>query len=157
MSVGNEQNMAQIREAMANQTADQVRQGGDLEHAVPIDYTSYFGNKFVGTVVFKKPNMADYMKMGGIKSEYLRLGGVQDIKLVDESVKFMAHVLATLSVVLVKRPEWLLDLAKVEEPDVLYHIFDKFEEWENSFRKSVQGTTTPDSQASEGAEAVGTP
>lgn len=150
--IGNEGNMEKIREAM--ELHQKVQQGGNLKEGVPIDFTSMTGKVYKGVVVFKLPNMMDYMKMGGLKSEFLRLGGAKDIKLVDDSIKFMAHVMSTLEVVLVKRPEWLLKLDEVLEPDVLYHVFYKYEEWENSFRSPVQPQTEGTSGAKQGTEAV---
>ncbi len=129
----NKDNMDKVKELMAN--AEKVRLGGDLQTGVPIDYTSLCGKRYEGTVVFKKPTMQDYMKMGATKSEYFRRAGVIDINLVDNSIKEMAQIMATLSTVIVKRPEWLLDLESIEEPDVLMHVYYKYEEWEDSFRK----------------------
>ncbi|MNN50856.1 hypothetical protein D3C81_1654630 [compost metagenome] len=94
----------------------------------------------------------DYMKMGGHKSEIYRQAGVKDISLVDSTVKFMAHVLSTLNAVIAKRPEWLVNLEQIQEPEILYHVFGKYEEWENSFRKPVESPETHgDSETTPGA------
>lgn len=145
----NKENMDKVREMIANAQAEEIRLGGKLQTGVPIDYTSAFGKRYTGTVIFKRPTMQDYMRMGALKSEYLRRAGVVDIKLVDATVKEMAQVMATLSTVVVKCPEWLVDLEKIEEADVLYHVYDKYDEWENSFRKPSEGEPTGDSPATE--------
>lgn len=138
-----EENLAEVRAAMeAKEVRDQIRAGGDATEGVPINYTSVFGNTYKGFVVFKRPDMLDMMKMGGKKSQLFSEAGVTNLELVDDTIRVMAHVIATLSVVLVKRPEWLLDLNAVKEPDVLYHIFAKYEEWENSFRKASASPTS---------------
>lgn len=147
MSIGNEENMEKVREAMA--ARDTVRAGNNAEGVVPIEFTSEEGNLYRGTVVFKRPSMSDLMRAGGIKSEYLRTAGVRDVRLVDETVKIMAHVMATLSIVLVKRPEWLLNLEEVQEADVLYHVYGKFEEWQDSFRKPLPKEPAGDSDPSD--------
>ena len=152
MAKENAENMAKVREAM--RMHEQIQQGGKLEHAVEVDYISSEGNEYKGIVVFKRPTTMDLMKMGGLKSEFLRLGGAQNINLVDTGIRFLAHVMATLSVVLVKRPEWLKDVTKVEDTDILYHVHDLYEEWSNSFRKTVSGEPTSDSSASEGEETM---
>ena len=144
MEEKNKQSMDKVKELM--EKSEQVRLGGELKEGVAIDYTSMCGNEFKGTVVFKRPTMQDYMKMGAIKSEYLRTVGVVDLSLVDESIKRMAQVMAVLSTVILKCPEWLLNLTTIVEPDVLYHVYDKYEVWENSFRKPNKTTPTGDSQ-----------
>jgi len=152
--IGNEANLAKVRQLMAQN--QQVQQGGNMTHGIFIDYVSQEGNHYTGTVVVKRPTVMDYMKMGGLKSEYLRQAGVQDANLVDDTVKILAHALATLKVVVVKCPEWLMDMDNIREIDVLYHVFDKYEEWDYSFRKPVQAEPIGAGEASESAGAVDT-
>jgi hypothetical protein len=152
--LGNEAQMDEVRKAMA--LAGQVRQGGDLTKGVHIEFTSLEGNKYSGWVEFKKPTMSDFMRMGAIKSEVFRAAGVKDLNLVDESIKFMAHTMSTLEVVIAKRPEWLLNVQAVTEPEVLYHILGKYNEWEDAFRQDFRNTSAPDSEGAEGAETVDT-
>jgi hypothetical protein len=149
MSKDNSANMEKIQEAMKMHA--QVAQGGELTHSVPVDFTSSEGRNYKGTVVFGKPTAMDVMKMGGLKSEFLRLGGAKDAQLVDQGIKFLAHVMATLSVVLQKRPEWLADVTKVSDLDLLYHVHDLYEEWESQFRKPVQRAVSDDTETTEGA------
>lgn len=132
----NEENRALVADLMAK--AEQVKLGGELKAGVYIDHTTVFGTELKGSVVFKRPTMLDYVKIGAIKSEYLRSSGVVNANLVDNSVKFIAQVMATLQVVIVKSPEWLIKLDSVQEPDILYHVYEKYEEWENSFRKVLE-------------------
>ena len=143
----NVQNMLKVKDLM--EKSEKVRLGGELKTGVAIDYTTTEGNNYTGTVVFKRPTMQDYMKMGAIKSEYLRSSGVVDITLVDGTIKRMAQIMAVLSTIIVKCPEWLLDLNVIVEPDLLYHVHDKYEEWENSFRKPSDTETSGDSTITE--------
>ena len=152
--IGNEENMTKVREAM--ELHKQMQLGGELKEGVTIDYVSLFGNHYKGVVVFKKPTVRDYMRIGALESEYFRQAGVKDIELVDPVTKDLAHMISTLSVVAVKRPEWLLKLDEVEEIDVLTHVFNKFMEWMNSFRKPFQGTASDDSETSAREEAMDT-
>lgn len=153
MLAENAENMAKVKELMAS--AGQVRLGGELKAGVFIDYETELGTQIEGNVLFKRPTMGDYLKMGAIKSEYLRNAGVVNIQLVDNTVKYMAHVMATLAVVVVKCPEWLMDLNSIQEADILYHVFGKYEEWEKSFRKPTKGPVHADGETPGGAETLG--
>lgn len=150
--LGNEENMSRVMELM--HSAEQVRQGDKLQEGVPINYTSQAGKVYTGVVVFKRPSMLDYMQMGGLKSEYLRQAGVVNVNLVDGTIKHMAQVLATIQKLAIKRPEWLLTPEKIEDPDVLFHVYDKYEEWENSFRTSNKAETTGDSESTDGEKTM---
>lgn len=150
--IGNEDNMAEIRRTMEAHRKAQA--GGELKEGEYIDYVSEEGNEYKGTVVFKKPTMEDFMRMGGIKSEIFRRAGVKDLALVDEAIKFMAHVISTLEIVIFKRPEWLMKIGEIKESDVLYHVFGRYQEWEESFRKPVPTRASEDSAATTGEKAV---
>jgi hypothetical protein len=98
---------------------------------------SDMGTRYTGTVVFKRPSVMDYMKMGAAKSEILRNSGVRDLTLVDSGVKLMAQIIGTLKTVVVKSPEWLVRIDDVEDTDLLFHIYGEYQEWERSFRVSA--------------------
>jgi len=151
----NKENMEVVKNLI--EQADRTRLAGDIKEGVHIDYTSADNNQYTGLVVFKRPTMKDFMRMGAIKSEILRLSGVVDVKFVDDSIKQMALVMATLKVVVVKYPEWLAKLDDIEEPDLLFHVYDKYEEWLDSFRKPSEGELKRDSESSERKETVDTP
>lgn len=125
-----------MKEAELREQAMKINMGGEAKEGVQIDFTTEDGNVYNGVVVFKRPTMIDYMKMGAEKSEILRRAGIVDVNLVDNSVKFMAHVMATLKTTIVKCPSWLLNLDDIVEPELLYHVYGKYEEFEDSFRKS---------------------
>lgn len=148
----NKENLAKVEALMAK--AEQVKLGGELKAGVYIDFTSDFGTVFQGNVIFKRPTMMDYVRMGGLKSEYLRKAGVTDPMLVDNTVKLISHVMATLNTVIIKCPEWLMNLETIEEPDILYEVFEKYEEWEKSFRKLPAEKLPADSEAPVGETIV---
>ena len=82
----------------AIETAQKVRAGGELKEGELLDFTSTEGNHYTGVLVFKKLTMAELMKSGALKSEILREAGVQDVRLVDTDILFMAHVISVLDV-----------------------------------------------------------
>lgn len=152
--IGNEDKMAEVRKLMEEKKlealADKVS-GGDAEDIINVDFTSDFGKRYTGKIQFKRPNVLEVMKIGGRKSEILRQSGVQELTLVDPSVRMMAEAIATLETVVVKCPEWFLDIQKVNDLDLVFHIFTRYEVWSNSFR--VGGTDEPqaDSTSTESA------
>lgn len=148
------ENMVKVRELIAQ--AEQVKLGGELKAGVFIDYTSDFGTSFKGNVIFKRPTMMEYVRMGALKSEYLRKAGVVDLKLVDNLIKLMAHIMSTLNVVIIQSPEWLINLENIQEPDILYHVYEKYEEWEKSFRKLPTEQVPADSESPEGTGTLDT-
>jgi len=148
------ENKVKVRELIAQ--AEQIKLGGELKAGVFIDYTSDFGTIFQGNVIFKRPTMMEYVRIGALKSEYLRKAGVVDPKLVDNLIKLMAHIMSTLNVVIIQSPEWLINLENIQEPDILYHVYEKYEEWEKSFRKIPTEQVPTDSESPEGAGTLDT-
>ncbi len=140
-----------------NEIRENIAAGGKFNEAEVLDFESAEGNVYKGVLVFKKPTMADLMRIGGLKSEILRTAGVQDARLVDNDILFTAHMLATLEVVLVKRPEFLLNLNQVKESDLIFHVYGKYQVWEASFRKEFRDASETDRPASEREEALDTP
>jgi hypothetical protein len=147
---GNKENMDKVKALMAQ--AEQVRQGSGLTEVLHIDFTSLCGKHYKGDVVVHRPDLKDFMKMGGIKSEFLRKAGVVNLSLVDMTVKETAQVMATLTVVVDKCPEWMLSIEAIDEPDVLFHVYDKYMEWTDSFRAGSAEKSSEDSSTSEGKE-----
>jgi hypothetical protein len=141
----------------AIETAQKVRAGGELKEGESLDFTSSEGNHYTGVLVFKKLDMADLMKIGAIKSEILREAGVKDVQLVDNDILFMAHVISVLEIALYKRPECLLKLKKITEPDLLFHVYGKQQLWEAEFRKDFRNSLENDSSDAKRKETVDTP
>lgn len=156
---GNEENMARIRALM--EQSQQVNMGSANTKDVLIDFTTEFGTHYHGTVVFKRPNMQDYMRIGALKAQYIGQNGSVDLNLVDVQIKLIAHVMSTLKVVVAKAPAWMVVQGRIsvehfQEVDILYHLYAKYEEWENSFRTRVSEELPGDSPTAAGAEDVGT-
>jgi ribosomal protein L19 len=134
--IGNESQMEQIRRDMAlKEQSDAVSLGDKAKNVVEIDYEAEeSGKRYVGKIIFKRPNVMENLKIGGRKSKLLQDAGVEKIELVDEGVYMMAQALATLETVIDKCPEWLIDLASIEDADLLFHVYGKFRAWQYSFR-----------------------
>lgn len=146
------ENMEKVRGLMAK--AEEANLGSANRKDVAIDFTSEYGTHFKGTIVFKRPNMQDYMRMGALKAQELGRYGALDADLVDVSIKIIAQVLSTLQVVVEKAPDWMIHDGKIsvhhfQEPDILYHIYSKYEDWESNFRKPVQSESEGNSTTTE--------
>ena len=158
MARDNSENLAKVREAMAkaqvSQVADQVNAGDNTTHTETINFTSSFGNTYQGQVVFKRPNALDLMRIGGLKAQYFSEAGITNLEIVDNSVRLLAHVLAHLKVLVLKCPAWLFDVDKVDDMELIYEVYGKYRDWEDSFRKVVPTAQAGDSEPSEDAKAV---
>jgi hypothetical protein len=151
----NKENMDKVREMMAQ--ADKVRQGSEYIATLPLDYTSLTGKHYEGEMCVHKPDMGEFMRIGGLKSEYLRRAGVVSLQLVDNTIKESAQIMATLAIVISKAPEWLIKLEAIKEPDVLFYVYDEYMKWEDSFRKRDSKESSGNSTDTEGEKAVDTP
>lgn len=107
-----------------------------------INFTSDVGNTYQGEVRFKKPNVGDMLKMSGLKTAYIQSQFVDEKgtpiqvapELIDDTLLRFAEVIATLKVVVIACPKWLMDLEEVEDFDLLFHVFGRYNAWRNSFR-----------------------
>lgn len=137
--------------------ADIVNSGSGITHDEKIDFVTEEGNHFEGTVTFKKTNMKDEMKIGALKAQRLQNEGVTNLELVDRGTLFTNHVIASLQVAVIKSPSWFKDIDAIDEIDLLFHIYGKYDHWRNSFRKPPQPTSNDgDSEASVGETKVET-
>lgn len=130
----------------------QVRQGSELTHSLDIDFTSGDGTRYTGTVVVRRPNLKDYVNMGVLKAKYLQESIGSDYvhpDYIDVTIKYLAHMLSTVAVVVEKCPEWFLHPEKLNDFDVLDHVYTRYQEWLNSFRTP---SADPDQGDSETAE-----
>jgi hypothetical protein len=153
MAIGNEAQMAEIKAAMAaKEKADQVNTGDKARYIVPIDFTSLeSGAHYKGKIEFKRPNVFEGMKMGGLKTQILKDAGIVDRELADDGVMFMATAMATLKVVVVRCPEWFIDIEKVADSDLVFHVYGEYLKWNDSFRPNGEGVAEGNSQPSVGA------
>lgn len=120
--------------------------GSGKTFSTTIDYESNVGNYYSGNVVFHKPDMKDLMKMAGLKSMYIQQQFVDDEgnpmpvdpMLIDSMLTTVSEVISTLRVVVDQVDESLdilLDPESCDELDLLLHVFGRYQEWRNSFRK----------------------
>lgn len=126
-------NQEVVKELM--EQAAQIKMGSELQSQVELSFKGSDGKDYTGIVTFKKPTMMDYLRMGALKAEYLRTAGVVDIELVDRTVKQLAQVMATLKTTIKEGPAWLINIDVIDDIDLLYYVYDKYEAWELSFRR----------------------
>jgi hypothetical protein len=138
-----------MEEQKMENLAKEVNEGADAENVMNVDFTSTEGNQYKGKILFKRPSVMEIMKMGGRKSEILRQAGVTELTLVDPSVRMMAQAIATLETVVVKCPEWFLNIHEIQDLDIIFHVYGLYEVWENSFRSSNIKAQTPNSKPAE--------
>lgn len=148
-AIGNEEQMAQVREAMRmKELADEVNAGDKALDVVDIDFTSEeSGKHYTGKIVFKRPNVMQSLSLGGRKTQLLKEAGVVDKELADDGVLMMAQAISTLEVVVEKCPEWFLDITKVEEADLIFHVYGRYTLWDYSFRLKNNPALAGDSKA----------
>lgn len=155
-----ELNKAKVRALMAE--AGAKRAGTALEKAVDIDYESMYEERYTGKIVFRRPSVMDYMKIGAMKAQFLGGNGAVNPALIDRAVLLMAEALATLKIVTVKVPDWLLnetgevDFESIQDPDMLLHLFEVYQDWEYSFRTVKGREDAPDESAGTSATSGGT-
>lgn len=157
--MANEQVKNEILRTVKNSTIEAVGSqallGNKLTTTISVDFTSMEGNRYVGDITFKKPDVMTMLKAGAIKAQILKEAGITDMTLVDPIVSTMATVIASLDVVLVgSRPDWVKDIKKVGESELLYHIYDLYMEWQDSFRKTISEEPEGNSGATSPEEAV---
>lgn len=125
---------------------DNILLGHQLRHEIKIDYVGSIGKKYEGRIIVKRPSIGDYLKIGALKASYIKQPvGVDpetkrpiypDLMFIDNEIKAIAQMLATLQVVVVKAPSWFANLEKIDEFELINIIYTEYEEWLNSFRKS---------------------
>lgn len=111
-----------------------------------ITHTSEDGSEYIGQFTTKKLSVADISKIGMRKSQ---LGGgmytVYDDngnptgQGLDENTDYINAMFAHLEVALIQKPEWF-DLNTLDDLDLVTKVFKEVMAFENTFRKSKNGT-----------------
>lgn len=95
---------------------------------------SHIDEEYVGSFTFHHPSLIERMQIGVTKSQFLQgLEGRVDV-LTDN----IAHMTATLDVVLDDAPKWF-KVGALYEYEILETVYDKYAEWVSSFRKRAVG------------------
>jgi len=147
-----QENMEKVKALMEAQK--NVQLAGNLRKTVHIDFTSPEGNTYKGDVTFKRLTVGDMLRVEALVAEYFRKAGVTDIRFIDENAKFHARVMATLRVAMVDMQDWLRDMEKLTEIEIIYHVYGQYRNWEDSFLVRSAATASDDGSDSEGAEAL---
>jgi len=141
-----------------NSLASRVNAGGKYETELVIHYEGECDVVYDGMVVVKRPTVQDIIKIGVLKSNYImkqaeKLGVRHvDLTLIDSSVKIIATWVAELSVVVVRCTPWFSDILNIEDLGLVQHVYDRYTEWLDSFRRPSVTKPDGDSQASQTEE-----
>lgn len=117
------------------QLGRQIQQGTRRKHTVQIDLSD-INKEWVGTFVFRYPSLMEQMQIGVLKTNML--GGLPPNS-VDVLTDNIAHMTATLSVVMESAPDWF-DLNTLEDYEALDRVYEAFAKWRDSFRLKGQGS-----------------
>ena len=134
-----------------NELGNKVNSGNRLMHEIYVDYEAPMsGRHYEGYVTFKRPGVMETLKIGSHKATILKLAGITDITMVDNSMHYYATVYAVIQVTVVKAPKWLPkgeELINFDDFDLLTYLFSQYSEWLDSFR------TTPVRQEDDEADS----
>lgn len=138
-----EENLEKIREL-----GQKVRLGDNLVETLDIDFVGADGTEYKGVVEVKRPNMRDYVQMGTLKGKYLQkfLGNEYvHPDYIDNTIKYLAHMLSTMEVVVLRCPVWFLHPEELHDFSVLDHVYTRYQTWLDSFRTDSAGESSGDS------------
>jgi len=137
--------MANNKETLNLGRQIQMGKGKTLTTQIDLSNLGEGYEKFIGKFTFHYPTLMERMRIGVIKANFL---GNTPAGTVDMLTDNIAHMTATLSVVVDNAPDWF-KLDFLEDYDVLESIYDKYFEWYSSFRnKSAGSDNQGDSQES---------
>lgn len=113
----------------------QILQGKKRTLKKQLDF-SRFNPEWVGTFVFHYPSLFDQMQIGVAKARML--AGVP-MQSVDPLTDNIAHMVATLNVVLDSAPDWFkVDELDYDDYEMLDEVYETYASWRESFRKGNQ-------------------
>lgn len=133
-----------IQKAEVEKKANLIQQGNKAHIHVTIDYQADSGTEYKGTVIFRRPSSMDYLRVGAHKSDMIRLMGIRPIidqetgresmAHVDQTILYVFQAIATMKVLLVESPDWFKDYENSQDPDMVVHVYNRFESELLSFR-----------------------
>lgn len=118
-------------ETLMSRNLANVNMGSARKHTIPVDF-SKLEDGFTGNVVVHYPSQLEKMRIGMLKSSLL--GGME----VDVQTNNIAHVTATLDVVIDSKPDWLDINDPRVEYEMLEHIYLQYHEWCDTFRRKSE-------------------
>lgn len=111
-----------------------------------VDITD-FEPTFIGKFKFHSPTVMERMRIGVAKSQLLQ--GLEGH--VDVMTDNIAHMSATLAVVIDDAPTWF-NLDEIYEYEVLERVYDKYFEWNSSFRKASDQSNDAENSGGSGQQ-----
>lgn len=107
----------------------QIQAGNRRTHTAELDLT-HIDESYKGTFKYHHPSLIERMQIGVIKTQLLQ--GLEGV--VDVFTDNIAHMTATLEIVLDEAPEWFR-LDAIYDYEVLDAVYEEYIGWYNSFRK----------------------
>lgn len=121
----------------------QVQAGKKRIHVADIDLT-HIDPEYIGKFKFHHPTVLERMQIGVLKSQLLQ--GMEGR--VDVLTDNIAHMSATLEVVIDSAPDWF-NVNNIYDYEVLDAVYEEYIKWYNSFRtRNQQSDNEGDSQGS---------
>lgn len=104
----------------------------ERSHTFPFRYVGGNGRVWEGTFCNRVPDMATRQKIGVLRA---RLNGGMSLDSLDAFTAELSMMVSHMSLTLVQegRPEWAADLLKVEDPEVLYRLWEEVAAHEATF------------------------
>lgn len=101
-------------------------------HTFPFRFVGGSGKVWEGTFTNRVPDMATRQKIGVLRA---RLNGGMSLDSLDAFTAELSMMVSHMSLTLAQegRPEWAVDLLKVEDPEVLYRLWEEVAAHEATF------------------------
>jgi hypothetical protein len=125
----------EVLKTLRSRNLGSINMGKKRTHMFNVDFTDINPN-FTGKFTVHHPSQLEKLQIGITKSALL--GGNFAV---DTSTDNIAHIVATLDVVLDAKPDWFdIDDPEVDY-DILEQIYMEYLDWVNAFRKKPIGDT----------------
>ena len=123
-----------------------INQGKKRTYEFNVDFKEV-NPEFVGKVVVHYPSQIERIQIGVTRSALL--GGNLEVDVITNNLAFMA---ATLDTVLDSKPDWL-DMGNPDlEYEVLLAVYEEYEKWVSSFRRTAGTNSDTGSSTGTGGE-----
>lgn len=91
------------------------------------------GERYVGSFTVHRPTIGEMMRIGVLEAR--ELGGLSNV---DQVTQMMAHMVATLEIVVDMKPEWWKP-REILEFEVLQEVFEQYLDFLRRFQGTSQG------------------
>lgn len=123
---------SEVLKTLRSEALAKINLGKKRIHSFLVDYTD-IDPEFTGKITVHYPSQIERMQIGVIRSTLL--GGNLDVDTVTFNI---AHITATLEVVLDGKPDWFDISNPYLEYEILLAVYDEYDKWVSSFRKPAK-------------------